>query len=112
MIETIQNDDLTFSLVKVNGKAIKKSQLNALNKAITKTNYFHFYKDGDYTITGMFSEVTVGALEYSIYTWVQNWQRRYSMAYGTSNTQVPIQTFDGMRYLFQTLCPKGYDLTN
>lgn len=102
MEEYTRDTDGTFLSLKVNGKAVGKSKLNALNKAI-KTSYWRLYPDGDYTIRSIFSSAEVSALAYSIYQWTEIWQRKYSNGgFGikvTVKCETPIATFDNMRYL-------------
>lgn len=87
---------------------IKKSYTNAYEKAKT-TSYFYELPQSEegYTRSNPFSgaEVELSALEATIYDFCQNWYSRYS--YGMK-TEVPVSTFDNMRYYLMALNPSAY----
>ena len=89
---------------------IKKSYLNALAKAST-TSYFKDYRNAypelDHEATNPFSGVTVklNALEATIYEFCKRWYARYEAGV---NTEVPVSTFDNMRYYLLTLNSHAY----
>jgi hypothetical protein len=100
-----------FSSVKVNGKAVMKSHLNALNKAVA-SGTFKMYAEDTYTIGGMNSSVEVTALAFAVYQWTKFWYSRYNMGTGDKLCPTRVGTYDNMRYLFMALCPEGYDIVS
>lgn len=102
MEEFTRSEDGTFLSLKINGEAVMKSKLNALNKAI-KTSYWKLYPEGTYTIKSIFSSAEVSSLCYSIYQWTHIWQRKYNAGlFGmpvVKKCETAITTFDNMRYL-------------
>lgn len=85
--------------------AIKKSFQNAFDKA-SLTSY---WKTESVSGVGVnpFSGVSVqlSPLELTIYNWCTRWYRRYESG---SNTEVPVSTYDNMRYYFLALNSRAY----
>ena len=85
---------------------IMKSYTNAFNKA-SKTSYFRTFEEGQYVAKNPFSgaEFVLNALELSIYDFCIEWYKRYEQG---DYTEVPVQTYDNMRYYFMALKPAAY----
>jgi len=88
---------------------IKKSYLNAFDKA-SKTTYFEDYttcKDFTAIAQNPFSgvEVKLNGLEYTIYQWCVRWYNRYEMG---RNTETPVSTYDNMRYYLLSINQEAY----
>jgi hypothetical protein len=95
----------SFSNIMVENKPVQKSFLNALNKA-KETTYWKYCEP--FTAQNPFSGVEVELitdLEASIYTWTLKWYSRYEYQ---MDTEVPVSTYDNMRYLFMALNPSAY----
>ena len=91
--------------ITVNGKAVKASFLNAFKKA-QDTRFFILYTGERNVFQNPFSgvEVTLNALEATIYNWCNQWYRRYEQ--GAMPT--PIQTFDNMKYFLCNINSSAY----
>ena len=93
--------------IKVNGKPVKRSFLRGIRKA-QNTSYWHEFSQSG-IIRNPFSGVGVelNPLERTIANWCQQWYYTdYSRNY--SNTQVPIQTYDDMKYFLLDLNSDAY----
>ena len=107
MIDFVTLSDGTLQSLKVNGKAVQKSKLNAFNKAVTKSGIFKMYPaENTYTASNPFSgaEVELSGFEYSVFAWCIAWYRGYERG----QMAVPVQTYDNMRYLFLELNAEAY----
>ena len=103
MIDYTRSGDGKFTEIKINGKKVMKSYLNAVNKAID-SGTFTMRPEGTYSIDdGLFMRCEAGALAYSVFMWTQLWYSRYSMGTGAKQCPTPISTFDNMRYLLKEL---------
>lgn len=95
--------------LKVAGKPVKASFLNALKKA-QGTRFWRLVEPvSGYTYTGQnpFSgvEVELSPFEYSVYSFCLRWYSKYEQN-GTPPT--PISVYDNMRYLFLEINPDAY----
>jgi hypothetical protein len=95
--------------VKVNGKPVKASFMNAWRKA-EKTSYWRVVTEpclGRNLTCGYTAELT--PLEATIYAWVMGWALRYER-YGFNRELLgaPVQAFDSMRYFFRSLNEEAY----
>lgn len=90
--------------VLVNGKPVKRGSMRGLRKA-QETPYW--LEVGYATIArNPFSgvEVKLNPLEATIYNWCLNWYRRYEQG----KMDVPIQTYDDMKYFLLDLNSNAY----
>ena len=90
--------------------ATKKSYLNALAKASTTSYFVDYTKSnptGTYLRQNPFSTVTckLNALEATIYDFCLSWYQRYESG---MNTEVPVSTYDNMRYYLLDLNVRAY----
>jgi hypothetical protein len=107
MLDIVTLPNGTLESLKVNGKAVQKSFLNAYNKAVTKSGIFKsFPVENNYSASNPFSgaEVELNGFEYSIFRFCINWYAGYQRG----NMAVPVQTYDNMRYLFLSLNSSAY----
>ena len=107
MIEFATLPDGTLESLKVNGKPVQKSFLNAYNKAVTKSGIFNFFPvENNYSASNPFSgvEVELNGFEYSIFRFCTQWY----FGYQNGKMAVPVQTYDNMRYLFLELNSSAY----
>lgn len=107
MLDIVTLPDGTLSTLKVNGKPVQKSFINAYNKAVTKSGIFKsFPVENTYTASNPFSgaEVELNGFEFSIFCFCIAWYRRYERGVMV----VPVQAYDNMRYLFLALNAEAY----
>lgn len=107
MIDFVTLPDGTLESLKVNGKPVQKSLLNAYNKAVTKSGIFKsFPVENKYTASNPFSgqNVELNGFEYSVFSFCIAWYRGYERG----QLAVPVQTYDNMRYLFLALNTQAY----
>lgn len=90
--------------IRVNGKKAKAGFVRGWRKA-EKTGYFRLFKS-PITAQNPFSgvEVQLTRIEATIYQFCLEWYARYS--YGRMD--VPIQTYDDMKYFLLDLNPSAY----
>jgi hypothetical protein len=93
--------------IEINGKPAKRSFVRAIREA-QNTSYWHeFTSDG--VARNPFSGVgvTLNPLELTIAKWCQQWYYNdYSRDY--SNTEVPVKTYDNMKYFLLDLNSNAY----
>jgi hypothetical protein len=90
--------------IRVDGKKVKAGYVRGWRKA-EKTPYFHLFKTPQVAqnpFTGV--QVQLTAIEATIYRFCVEWYARYS--YGRMD--VPIQTYDDMKYFLLDLNPSAY----
>ena len=92
--------------IEVNGKPVKRSFMRGIRKA-QETSYWHEFKDAGTVENPFGGSVELNPLERTIAKWCQNW---YYNDYSRNpmNTQVPIQTYDDMKYFLLSLNPQAY----
>jgi len=92
-------------------KKPQKSLTNAFDKARAKASYFEDFSDAGedeiFVATNPWSgaEVILNGLEYTIYNFCTEWYKRYS---SRKETEVPVQTYDNMRYYLLHLNSNAY----
>lgn len=92
--------------IKVNGKPVKRSFMRGIRKA-QNTSYWHEYKESDNVSKPFGGTVELNPLERTIAVWCQNWYYG-DYARNPMGTQVPIQTFDDMKYFLLDLNSGAY----
>lgn len=99
-----RENDGYLEAIKIDGKKVKASFVRGWRKA-EKTPYFILH-DEPMTATNPFSglRVLLNPIEATIYYFCIQWYNRYS--YG--QTDVPIQTYDDMKYFLLEINPKAY----
>lgn len=98
--------DGKFANITLNGKPVKQSFYNKLERAYTAW-WFRIYEAGKYPnfVTG--AEVELNTLEATIYMWCMNWYAQYERA-AQPPLGFPIQQYDQMKYLILELNPTAY----
>lgn len=103
--EYIKNEVDKIIDIKVNGKPVKRSSMRGWKKA-QETSYFIRY-----TAPVIFEnpwsgvQVELNPLEASVYEFCDRWYKRYS---ALRQTEVPVQTYDDMKYFLLELNSQAY----
>ena len=92
--------------IKVNGKPIKRGYMRGIRKAQT-TSYWQEFKDAGTVENPFGGSVELNPLERTVAVWCQNW---YYGDYSRNpmGTQVPVQTYDDMKYFLLDLNNNAY----
>lgn len=103
--EFVRDETGKLTAIKIDGKAVKPGFVRGWRKA-EKTSYWFEYKAPCHA-SNPFSGVTVklNAIEATIYAFCSLWYARYSRG---QNTEVPIQTYDDMKYFLLDINSQAY----
>jgi hypothetical protein len=92
--------------IKVKGKPVKRSFVNGIRKA-QETTYWQEFKEAGTVHNPFGGSIELNPLERTIAVWCQNWSYNdYSR--NPMNTQVPVSTFDNVKYFLLSLNPRAY----
>jgi hypothetical protein len=104
----VKDENGKISNILVNGKPVKRGSMRGFRKA-QETSYFQLMNQ-NYPFYNPFSYVVVdlNPLEWTIYAFCLEWYKRYSKTCDTKHTEVPIQTYDDMKYFLLEINPQAY----
>jgi hypothetical protein len=103
--DIIRNEEDIIVQINIDKKPVKPMYMRGIRKAQTTTYWREITKTsiGTNSLTG--AEVELNPLEATIYLFCMQWYNRYE---NQRNPEVPVQTFDDMKYFLLEINSNAY----